>query len=379
MSYHRRPLISADDIAAIITARLGSGCNGLGYYMYHGGKNPIGAHTTMMQECRVTGYKNDYARISYDFQAPLGDCGQIRQSYYTLGSIHAFLSVSNEKLAPMPAFFPIDPPADPFDKDYLRCAVRSDGKSGFLFINNYSRRKTMKHLQTTVEIDLPHQNALSIPLDVLPNAYGIIPFRYQIGSEIVEWMTAMPIEQDEKHLVVQEIEGIKPQICLQNGQIIHLCGDITLGGITVSKVKLTKLSTEDGERLPLSVKEEKLPDTVFEHIQNIGWQPLRQLETTDYGFILPKNATYLRIRALGNAAAVFANGKLISDFYLYGDEWIVDVRELCGGEELIIKILPFDEENRSLVYLETDMPLGAQTPEVFALFCETPIIAPKVN
>ncbi|MBQ2734718.1 MAG: beta-galactosidase, partial [Clostridia bacterium] len=192
VSYHRRPLIRSVDISAIVITRLGSGCNGLGYYMYHGGKNPIGKHTRMMQECRVTGYKNDYASVSYDFQAPLGDCGQMRQSYFDLQAIHKFLSVSGEKLATMQAFFPTDIPEDPFDKDTLRCAVRSDGNSGFLFFNNYSRLYKMKELQTAVCIDLPNASRVKIPLKVAPDAVGIIPFRFAIGSETVEWISAMP-------------------------------------------------------------------------------------------------------------------------------------------------------------------------------------------
>ena len=39
--------------------KLGCGNNLMGYYMYHGGTNGMGRHSTL-QESRATGYPNDY-------------------------------------------------------------------------------------------------------------------------------------------------------------------------------------------------------------------------------------------------------------------------------------------------------------------------------
>ena len=58
LAYHRRPLMSADDIAALDIAKLGSGVTLYGYYMFHGGTNPNGKLTTL-QESQATGYPND--------------------------------------------------------------------------------------------------------------------------------------------------------------------------------------------------------------------------------------------------------------------------------------------------------------------------------
>ena len=40
VSYHRRPVLSTDDVAACALVQVGSGANLYGYYMYHGGTNP---------------------------------------------------------------------------------------------------------------------------------------------------------------------------------------------------------------------------------------------------------------------------------------------------------------------------------------------------
>ena len=76
VTHHRRPVARAKDIGAMSLAKLGSGVNLLGYYMYHGGTNPEGKRTTL-QESRATGYLNDLPVLSYDFSAPVREYVQM--------------------------------------------------------------------------------------------------------------------------------------------------------------------------------------------------------------------------------------------------------------------------------------------------------------
>ncbi|MDM8794736.1 hypothetical protein QU875_28740, partial [Klebsiella pneumoniae] len=76
VTHHRRPVISPDDAASLAMVKIGCGNNMPGYYMYRGGTNPIGQKHTM-QESKATGYPNDLPVRSYDFQAPIGEFGQI--------------------------------------------------------------------------------------------------------------------------------------------------------------------------------------------------------------------------------------------------------------------------------------------------------------
>ena len=59
---------------------LGSGVNLYGTYMFQGGENPDGKLSTL-EESQETGYPNDLPIKSYDFQAPLGEFGQERESF----------------------------------------------------------------------------------------------------------------------------------------------------------------------------------------------------------------------------------------------------------------------------------------------------------
>ena len=88
----------------------------LGYYMFHGGRNPdVEPGTTItLNESQVTNYPTDLPIRSYDFQAPLGEYGQPRPSLNKLKLIHYFLNDFGATLAPMtPRALPRSPPTRP--------------------------------------------------------------------------------------------------------------------------------------------------------------------------------------------------------------------------------------------------------------------------
>jgi beta-galactosidase len=191
VTYHRRAYITADDVAAIAIAKVGSGNNLQGYYMYHGGSHPVGQRTTM-QESQSTGYWNDYPVISYDFQAPLGEFGEVRDSYHALRALHQFLADFGPRLAPMPATLPEQSPHEMDDLQTLRWTVRSDGKSGFIFINNYQRMEPLPdHDSVQFDLQLVSGN-LRIPFEpvkISSGMYGIWPFNFDMDGVRLTYAT----------------------------------------------------------------------------------------------------------------------------------------------------------------------------------------------
>jgi beta-galactosidase len=192
MSYHRRPLMTADDIAAVDIAKLGSGVALYGYYMFHGGTNPNGRKTTL-QESQATGYLNDVPVKSYDFQAPLGEFGQMNPSFRVLKSIHMFLADFGAALAPMESRWPDRSPAGRQDRETPRLAVRSDGNRAFVFINNYQRAyplPDMKNFQVRVKlsggaVDVPRE-----PVAIPSGAYTFWPVNMAVGGATLDYATA---------------------------------------------------------------------------------------------------------------------------------------------------------------------------------------------
>ncbi len=199
LSYHRRPLIRAEDVAALALVKVGNGNNLQGYYMFHGGSNPRGQRVTL-QESQASGYPNDYPIFNYDFQAPLGEFGQVHEVYHALRPLHLFLNDFGARLAPLPMTLPDESVRDLGDRAALRWAVRSDGERGFVFINNYQRLEPLPdHASLQLELRLRQgegQQTLRLPEQpaTLPSgAYTIWPFNLEMDGVLLQTATAQLI------------------------------------------------------------------------------------------------------------------------------------------------------------------------------------------
>ncbi len=194
VTYHRRPLITAEDVVAQSYVKVGSGANMMGYYMYHGGHNPMGERTTL-QESRATGYPNDYTILNYDFYAPVGEWGQVRASYNGLKVLHAFLNDYGGHLATTVPTFPEGVLPVPEDSVSLRFSVRSDGEGGYLFINNYQRLLKMEP-QQGVHICIKRQDGTQTvfpKFDVASGEQLIFPFDIDLNGHRLAYATAQPL------------------------------------------------------------------------------------------------------------------------------------------------------------------------------------------
>jgi len=194
-TYHRRPLLSPDDIAAVIPVVIGSGANLLGYYMYQGGENPDGKLTTL-QESQRTDYPNDMPVKSYDFQAPLGEFGEMHPSLRKLKLIHYFLSDFGAELAPAAVIAPHLRPAGPQDLSVLRASARLNGERGFVFVNNYIREQKMPAWPgTQFELKVAGKTMLvpATPVTVPANSYFHWPVNLDCDGVTLRYATAQPI------------------------------------------------------------------------------------------------------------------------------------------------------------------------------------------
>lgn len=195
-SYHRRIVVYPEDSLATTMVKLGSGGASLGYYMFHGGENPDGKLTTLM-ESQATGYWNDMPVKYYDFQTALGQYGQIRPQYHLLRRLHLFLHEWGSKLADMPATMPVDRPHAKEDFDTLRWCVRSDGASGFVFVNNYQRLQELPpktNVQFALQLPAGAVTFPANPVTVPQGACFFWPFNFDLGHGArFAWATAQPI------------------------------------------------------------------------------------------------------------------------------------------------------------------------------------------
>lgn len=191
-TYHRRPILKPDDVAATVPVMLGSGVNLLGTYMFQGGENPDGRLTTL-QESQTTGYPNDVPLKSYDFQAPLGEFGEERASFRKLKVFQYFLNDFGADLAPMAVAPAAVQPKTPADLGPIRASVRVHSGSGFLFVNNHVRHAQMPARPAVqFEIRIPEQvlTLPSHPIDIPSGAYFIWPFNLRVEGIGIRYATA---------------------------------------------------------------------------------------------------------------------------------------------------------------------------------------------
>lgn len=221
-TYHRRPVIEADDVAAMVPVMLGSGANLYGYYMFQGGENPDGRLSTL-QESQATGYPTDVPTKSYDFQAPLSEFGEERASLRKLKVFHYFLNDFGSDLARMSVHVPSTSPKSADDLSVIRASVRSEGKRGFLFVNNYVRGTSMP-LRKSVQFEVPLPGSTlripETPVDIPSGSYFIWPFNLEIGGARLKYATAQLFARmeagGEETFFFEQISGIPTEFVIKS-------------------------------------------------------------------------------------------------------------------------------------------------------------------
>lgn len=307
VSYHRRPSITPKDIAAIAHVKVGSGSNLLGYYMYHGGANPIGKRSTL-NESQETGYPNDLPVVNYDFQAPLGQYGQVRDTYFALRTLHLFLHEFGSLLARYPLTMPEVQPQSLNDRDALRWAVRSDGEHGFLFMNNYQRIEHLAdHEAVQFQLNLPGGSILcpSKPVNIAAGQIFIWPVNLELAGVRLQYATAQLIcqlpESDGDVLVFYAVDGIECEFAVDRSTLTRvdgpcvqtLIGDtVLLNGLNPGLDCLIELTAANGRLLRILV----LTQAQSRQVQKAVWRGRERLLISAETLLIEPDSIRLQYR-----------------------------------------------------------------------------------
>lgn len=249
ISYHRRPILNQYDGLAIATAKTGSGSNLPGYYVFTGGSNPVGTLTTLEENQDETGYWNQYCDISYDFQAAIGETGELAPSYHQVKKLHYFLNEFGDRLAPMT---PVIPKGQK-PKELLQWSVRVNGNAGFVFGLNYYRNN-VKPLQKGVQlqITLPEGQLTfpSKPVDIMDSCIFLWPFNFDMEGVLLKYATAQPLCQTApgQWFFIQNL-GIQPEFCFD----ASLVKSVSVTSGTVEKKNNQFVVSEINPGLPNSL------------------------------------------------------------------------------------------------------------------------------
>jgi hypothetical protein len=225
ITYARRPQVPAKAAEALMIRSLGSGANGIGYYMYHGGLTPQHKNGVFLSDEAM-----GVPKISYDFQAPIGEYGKVRDSYFSLRLIHLFTENFAPRLAPMSVVLPeTNAGITPDDRNTLRYSVRTDGKSGFVFMHNFQdhdERFDQTVSKFTVRL---HDETIQFPAFTLKKDVSVIlAFNMPVGESLLKYATVQPLAVSEtcgkQHYFFFAHNGIPPEMIFNNSSVRKISG-----------------------------------------------------------------------------------------------------------------------------------------------------------
>ncbi|MCL2699373.1 MAG: beta-galactosidase [Defluviitaleaceae bacterium] len=196
VTWRRRPVITAKDTEALVYARLGSGANLLGYYLYHGGTNFIGKLSTLQESNHDPGGRGHKLPIlSYDFQGVLGEYGERHGSYGYLRLLHMLLNDFGKDMADAAPYIPDENAKDPDDTESLRFCVRHGTNGGFLFVNHYQRhRKLTEKSDVSLRIHTRGSGDVAFEYPKIKEGQSFIhPFDWEVEGIKIKKAQAQPI------------------------------------------------------------------------------------------------------------------------------------------------------------------------------------------
>ncbi|MFY9154431.1 MAG: beta-galactosidase [Prolixibacteraceae bacterium] len=229
ITYSRRPRVKGESFLPMMVRTVGSGTNGLGFYMYHGGTTPSIGNYYFSEGF---GLHNK----SYDYQSPIGEFGNAGSGYYSLKLINYFLKCFGNDLAPL---YPVLPPTNDgikaTDTGTLRYSVRGDGDKGYLFMHNFQDHLEMTDLQDLKINITTKSGVISFPetgtFTLNAGSSAIFPFNVNYDGVEIRMATVQPFcrfSNNNKHYnVMVSVAGIAPEMVLKGKVKVTGTGIIT--------------------------------------------------------------------------------------------------------------------------------------------------------
>ena len=417
-TYRRRPVVHGADIAAVTLSKIASGCNLLGYYMFHGGVNPKGINYPL-NETIASGSWCDLPEFDYDFNAPIGSYGNINDSFNELKLLFMFIKDFGEQLCSMESDMDIivDENGGEFESKYcqadnledIRCSIRHNCESGFLFVNNYvkgydlsshknvnvSDLKLIKKIKDNYFIDVKMLESINTfpSFDINNGDYFFYPINLKVGDIFIKNATATPlcILKDEngfednvvlygdnpklnieygektKRIILTKEEALKAnKITLDRDYLIIANGNIVVDN---NKVYLysdnndeIKIYPEDNNLVLNNLDSNNKETTVVvnilqqtESVGNVNYLSSKDVKIIDYTIELNYNFNmnitntldniYLNVLYDGDVMKTIINGDIVNDNFNNGNECTIGLKGYGYPRKITLRIYGLDEDN----------------------------------
>lgn len=399
---HRRPIISRQDAYSLGIIQLAQGVNLLGYYMYHGCRNPLGRY----QESVSSGYPNNCPISSYDFQGAISEYGYTRDCYHSLKLLHLFMADYQEDLANAQPFFCKDTNSE---LDYkISVRMHKDGH-GYLFVNTHQRLEEFSPIDNvSVVIHTPEEKRSFPNLTIPSGISAFFPIEQSYGPVTISYMTAQPICYDEKNGVARYFFFVPDGITCRG--VLHGPSDLPKGEIELTpnrgdtpiysciadgKISEYYLLTEEcayhiyklagkvffcsdtvicldgnhciADYMIPNKKDDRIMLEEIPHTPKSGDDYLfSKNPPKEYRLHLPKDLFdqyddwKITFGLIGNVAQLYCNDVMMADWFNYNQTWEVGLkrfrRQIETGQDITIVVSGLDLDHA--VYFEYPMQRG---------------------
>jgi hypothetical protein len=379
---HRRPIPSAADIAAMSVVKMGSGCNLLGYYMYHGGVNPSHKLTPLQETLESGGY-NDLPELSYHFQASLGAYGQYSDKYHELRLLAMFVADFGGDLCRMKPYIPADNPLDPADAERFRYSFRHNGEWGFVFFNNHVRHMARPRFNA-VKLTVPEMGLELPAFNVKPGEFGFYPFNMPTADGTVKFAEAAPLCKINGTTVFYgtDMDAADDVLLITRHEALHaykIKDDMERLVISTSPLVQDKGKLRIFADYYVALKVYPAWDVAPQGFQYHGNDKKFGLynKTLDFdkpdcavdmiaenryrlrftGFVDDAYDYECHIKYTAESAKAFVGGEMVMDDYYTDGHWQINLRRHGFPEEIVVELNPLRADER--VYLEARPVTGA--------------------
>ncbi len=373
---HRRPVASGKDIGAMSLVKLGSGCNLLGYYMYHGGTNPKGKLTTL-NESRESGYLNDLNELNYDFRASIREYGQISETFKEIKLLSLFVGDFGEDICAMDAYISDKNPLVPTNYTDLRHTVRHNNEWGYVFVNNYQRKQTLAE-HNNVDLDVViGSDTFKVPtFDVKNGDFFFYPVNMPLknGKRLTAKVTPLCKVNGEEIFFGEELvqdvivisrkealNGYKvgkdgnEQLIISNAPVIEGVEGLELFADTDVELKVYpdfKAVPNGFEKVGVDGVFTKYKYTYKAKAVSVNCETLSETEYKLSFDNIESNSydVYLNIDYTAESADLYLDNEKVADEYYSGELWQLGLRKFKFPKEFTLKLVPLHKDEK--IFLE---------------------------
>jgi hypothetical protein len=255
------------------------------------------------------------------------------------------------------------------DDSYLRWSYRSDGKSAFVFVNNYERFANLSP-KKGVQFEVNDVRFPSKPITIPSSCVAIFP----VNVEGITYSTAQLVGKRDDKIYLMQVKGIPTELKVEG----KLMKNLKPKGLTKPVYKnIYLLDEKEAEHLFLEqpTNTYELHELTWKKVNEVGAQrqivkgPAKVAEApTDDDYqqaavyeinLFDNENGLMEIQYQGDCARLYANGKLIADNFYNGKSFYFGLWRLPKDvRTLELRILPM-QANAPIYYpKEADTRVG---------------------